>query len=291
MVDVAKDRHSHSYMHIEIIFEYDGVGLETLKPTSIDLTYNLMRQSANALFLLHNLGIAHFDIKPENMVYDTENDLLKLIDMGSAFGSTTRSKIGATTMKLEGKMRSGTLEYAPPEVVKTINRSIVAPKEKLILDAIDIYCWGMSFYTLLSNKNYADLKNDYRRYKMGTDKAYSSFMESIENFLNSIEVKSATEQKMKSTMKEILTSTLEYVPKKRPKMKEIISKMRELEKANNISINYSQTELSNNKKISDLLMIDKIGDASSWEGFEGKKLSDLAIKQSLLKRFEIEDFM
>ena len=76
-----------------------------------------MRQSANALLLLHNLEIAHFDIKPANMVYDAKKDLLKIVDMGSAFGASNRKKLGATTVSLKGKVTAFTPEFAPPEVL------------------------------------------------------------------------------------------------------------------------------------------------------------------------------
>ena len=77
-VKLAEDR-AFSYLHIQIIFKYGGVDLNKLQPTTIEQTHNLMQQSANALFLLHNLKIAHFDVKPANMVYDNTKDLLKIV--------------------------------------------------------------------------------------------------------------------------------------------------------------------------------------------------------------------
>ena len=70
-VELPKDKVSCSYIHIQIIFEYGGTALDELRPTGVELSYNLMRQSANVLFLLHNLQIAHFDIKPANMIYSS----------------------------------------------------------------------------------------------------------------------------------------------------------------------------------------------------------------------------
>jgi len=58
IVELLKDRC--------LIFEHGGTALDELRLTGTEFTCNLMRQSANALFLLHNLGIAHFDIKPVN---------------------------------------------------------------------------------------------------------------------------------------------------------------------------------------------------------------------------------
>ena len=103
-VELAKDRASFSYLHVQIIFEYGGVALNKLESNTIEQTYNLMRQSANGLLLLHNLEIAHLDIKPANMVYDPKKDLLKIVDMGSAFGGSNKKRLGATTIvSLKGR--------------------------------------------------------------------------------------------------------------------------------------------------------------------------------------------
>ena len=169
-IDLAKSKTAYSYIYIEIIFEHGGIPLNNIKPTTLELTYNLMRQSANALFLLHNLNIAHFDIKPDNMVYDSRKDLLKIIDMGSAFGQTKKKKLTGTTVLLEGKIRSATLEFAPPEVVSMIKGSVVYPGLKLTSAGVDVYCWGMSFFTLLTDRKDEELAIDYKKYKMATEK-------------------------------------------------------------------------------------------------------------------------
>ena len=67
-IDLAEDKMPYFYMYIEIIFEYGGTSLNSMQPATLGLTYNLMRQSANALFLLYNLNIAHLDTKPANMI-------------------------------------------------------------------------------------------------------------------------------------------------------------------------------------------------------------------------------
>eukprot|EP00826_Nyctotherus_ovalis_P031251 TRINITY_DN2494_c0_g1_i14.p1 TRINITY_DN2494_c0_g1~~TRINITY_DN2494_c0_g1_i14.p1 ORF type:complete len:106 (+),score=29.21 TRINITY_DN2494_c0_g1_i14:356-673(+) len=64
------------------------------------------------------------------------------------------------------------------------------------------------------------------------------------------------EKSMKDVVKEILSNALKFLPKERPKVKEIINKMKELEKK--IVLNYSQTELNNNEKIANLLMLEGI---------------------------------
>jgi hypothetical protein len=53
IIKLADDKSSPSYVYIEIIFEYAGTGLNKLGPVTLNDTYNLMRQSANALAMLH----------------------------------------------------------------------------------------------------------------------------------------------------------------------------------------------------------------------------------------------
>ena len=67
-IDLTEDEMSYSYMYIEIIFEHEGTSLSNMQATTLELTYNLMKQSVNALFLLHNLNIVHFDTKPANII-------------------------------------------------------------------------------------------------------------------------------------------------------------------------------------------------------------------------------
>ena len=166
VVDMTKDRASLSHLHIQIIFEYGGVALNELQLTTIEQIYNLMRQSANALFLLHSLEITHFDIKPANMVYDARKDLLKIVDMGSAFGGFNQKRLGATTtVNLEGKVRSATLEFAPPEVLLMEKGSTEELNLELSLAAVDTYCWAMSFFAILANRS---TNQDWKRITRGS---------------------------------------------------------------------------------------------------------------------------
>jgi len=132
-----------------MIFEYGGVALDKLQPATIKQTYNLMMQSTNALLLLHNLEIAHFDIKPANVVYDAKKDILKIVDMGSGFGGSNRKRLGATTVSLKGKITA----FAPPEVLFIENSLIKELNMKLSLPGIDVYCWAMSFFAIFTNRS------------------------------------------------------------------------------------------------------------------------------------------
>jgi len=254
MVDMAKDKTSFSYMHIQIIFEYGGVALSKLQPTTIKQTYNLMRQSANALLLLHNLEIAHLDIKPDNMVYDTKKDLLKIVDMGSAFGGSNRRRVGATTKELEKKVTSTTQEFAPPEVLFMEKGSTKQLELKFYLTAIDVYCWAMSFFAILNNKSSMDLKNYSTRYRTGLEPSYKEFIKIVETTFDSIKSKNSKDTELITVVSNLLTKALQYKPKERPIMKDIIHEMKKFEKEKKYILHYSKAELEHSKKLLELLV-------------------------------------
>jgi len=247
-IQLAENRFSRSYMYIEIIFEYAGTDLSKLGPVTFNDTYNLMRQSANALRFLHDIAMVHFDISPANMVYDKENDMLKIIDMKSAFGAVTK-KVTGTIRTLSGEIRSATFEYCPPEVLRNFEGKKEIPDLKMSLDAIDVYCWGMSFCSILLKRTAADLMRDNERYKLESEKDYKDYIEMTESSLNAINVKDSVENDIKNKVKDLLLRALHYKPKSRPTMKALVDDMRNFEKQKNISIKYAQTEAKNNREL------------------------------------------
>ena len=159
----VKKAGSSSNLYIEILFEYAGETIFNYPNMTFSKAYDFMRQSANAIAIIHGVGVAHFDIKPENLTYDNQTDLVKIIDMGSTYGFTTKKMINAPVMTF-GRRLEYTAEYSAPEIIqKETGKKPLYPN--YIAGAVDIYCWGMSFYAKLLNKNQEDLYNDYSRYK------------------------------------------------------------------------------------------------------------------------------
>eukprot|EP00826_Nyctotherus_ovalis_P052180 TRINITY_DN6588_c0_g1_i4.p1 TRINITY_DN6588_c0_g1~~TRINITY_DN6588_c0_g1_i4.p1 ORF type:complete len:228 (-),score=16.67 TRINITY_DN6588_c0_g1_i4:41-724(-) len=108
------------YKCIEVIYEYGGVFLNSLKEVTIKLGYNLMQQAANALAILHNTGRVHLDISASSMAYDDKTDLLKFIDTGYAFHSE--------------EMRTIISKSISPEILQEVQR-----------EAVDVHCWAECF--------------------------------------------------------------------------------------------------------------------------------------------------
>jgi serine/threonine protein kinase len=88
-----------------------------------------MRQLLSATTYLHERDIAHMDIKPENIMFDAENNVI-LIDFDLACFTSEYTSRGI----------KGTSEYLPPEHKISEKRD---PKKQ------DIWCVGMVCYEMI----------------------------------------------------------------------------------------------------------------------------------------------
>jgi serine/threonine protein kinase len=69
-----------------------------------------MRQICNGLLHMHENGIVHLDIKPENIIFETKNSpIVKIVDFGLACKLDPDEVV---------KVSSATVEFAAPEVVE-----------------------------------------------------------------------------------------------------------------------------------------------------------------------------
>lgn len=97
-------------------------------------------QMLRAVSYIHEMGIAHRDIKPRNWVYEADGATIKLIDFGfSAKGFNTQGT------DVQGCL--GTLGYLAPEVVRAAMSKDASYNEKC-----DIWSLGVVFYELLSGE-------------------------------------------------------------------------------------------------------------------------------------------
>ena len=68
-----------NYAQAVMLIEDGGQDLESLKPASMEDIQKIMRSSLEAMNSVHTAGIAHYDLKPENMVING-NGQVKIID-------------------------------------------------------------------------------------------------------------------------------------------------------------------------------------------------------------------
>lgn len=124
-----------------LIFEFiSGVDIfERLGTSNFDLTEHeivrYLKQVCSALKFLHSHNVAHFDIRPDSIVYTTRRSTdIKLIDMGQA-----RLLVPGENIRL----LFSAPEYSAPEV----------HRHDLVTTATDMWSVGVLSYVLLSGLN------------------------------------------------------------------------------------------------------------------------------------------
>lgn len=110
-------------LHDYIVSKVNYNGQETYR------TY--FHQLIRAVEYLHRCGIAHTDIKPENIIVNDELKLLKLIDLGEA-------KFFGEGQKAKGVC--GSIPYIPPEAFG---------EEEYECDKVDVWSCGIVLYNIL----------------------------------------------------------------------------------------------------------------------------------------------
>ena len=90
-------------------------------------------------YLHQNLGVAHFDIKPENILLDGTKKRAKIADFGMAVNPT---RVNVSTPR-------GTFQYMPPELYSAIRADW----------RVDVWSLGLTFYELATGTHpfYFDL--------------------------------------------------------------------------------------------------------------------------------------
>lgn len=232
-------------MYVEIIYECGGSPLNELRPMTVEKVYNLMRQSANALLLFRRLGIVEVDA--ECMTYDGWKDVLQFVGLGKILNWGIASDI--TKDNIMNNNING-LDNIPNELLELAGWRDKKPDLRSVFENVDTYCWALSFYLLLTDKNVDDLKKEYQ---FNSEASYYDFMQSVKLNLGSVAVSNSVEEEMRELMQELLYGALKYEPRERPTLGKIVRRMKKFERAKNVAIKYLETGLMNNKHLVDLL--------------------------------------
>lgn len=207
--DVGSDTNN-----LEMLFEYGGSDLlDLIKKGLTDYQIlDICIQTANAIALAHSKGIFHSDIKAQNIVYN--NGIAKIIDFGVSSDLKSKTVLQRYVTSITGKIVGFTQCYCPPEM---LDRLINNGERNYVIEKIDVYCWGMTIYQLMSKKTLEQLGNEWADYRLN--------LENYEKFKSEVKKLRFTDPIWDKFTKKIvicLLSCLNYSPCDRPQFKEII---------------------------------------------------------------------
>lgn len=119
---------TEAYMLMEL---FDGKALDERPPSSVSEVIEIFLQVAAGLKAMHELGFVHCDLKPNNILRNTDGHV-KVIDYGQS------CKIGTVKERIQG-----TPDYIAPEQVDRRPLSVQT----------DVYNFGATMYWALTGKN------------------------------------------------------------------------------------------------------------------------------------------
>jgi len=121
---------------VQVVMEYvDGISLDKRRPERIDEAVDLFLKVAEALDAMHQEGLLHTDIKPNNILI-TADSVVKIIDFGQS------CLVGFRKPRIQG-----TPDYIAPEQVE----------RRHLTQQTDVFNLGATLYWALTGETYPTL--------------------------------------------------------------------------------------------------------------------------------------
>ena len=176
---------------------------------------------AKGLQDLHNEGIHHGDIKPQNIMYDQLTNSYKYTDFGSAilfYGHVDILKTRQITDEI--LLRTITETYAAPEIMWAYNQGRLS---EFKYDKIDIFSLALTIYSLI-----------IRQYPSKIEKPLKDHPDSYQHFIHHIigvmDHKIAAEMEginraVMIKLKELISLSIQQTARERPSLDDIITQL------------------------------------------------------------------
>jgi len=143
-LDFQQETLDNEEVVIEILMEYGGVALTSLKNRLNHITVlRMIYELLNLFELMEKLGVAHFDIKPQNIVWDQKSKKVKLIDFGTSITFYNNpDEVKEPMIKNYSKIIGFTRFYAPFELIQKNYKKIIPQK-------VDVYSFGVTMVEMI----------------------------------------------------------------------------------------------------------------------------------------------
>lgn len=196
-----------------IIMEYGSKGdllsrIKKSKGFSEDVCKYLLFKIIEDVKDLHKIGVCHRDIKPQNFVFVGEECQLKICDFGLA--TYLLKENGKKKLLIKG---AGTPPYIPPEVIRC------KPYDG---EKFDVFSIGVTLFTLMYNMIPFQAFTNNLEFKQSLYSLIAN--RKLDEYWNNIEHhEKMKEKKLSKEFKELFIKMVEYNPKRRISLDEIMN--------------------------------------------------------------------